>query len=342
MSTSRNLVSVDPATAVELYRRMTRVRLIEESIAERYPDGKMRCPTHLSVGQEAPAAVVGMLLSADDLCVSTHRAHAHYLGKGGDLNRLIAELHGKETGCSRGKGGSMHLVDRSVGFIGSTAIVSSTIPVGTGLGLGLQLKNQTAIACVFLGDGATEEGVFFESINFAAVRQLPVLFVCENNRYSVYSSLAARQPKERKIHELVAAIGVGSSHCAGNDVDGLWQAVADAANHVRTQRKPAFIEIATYRWREHCGPYYDDDLGYRSPDEIAYWHAHDALGIYALKLLDDGILDAVEIDAMNRAIMEEIEAAFRFAENSNYPDKSALFEHVYADSNDELIPWQDN
>ena len=181
--------------ARQLLFSMKRIRMIEEAIAARYPDGKMRCPTHLSIGQEAVAAIAGILFADVDMAVSSHRAHAHYLGIGGNLNAMIAELYGKATGCSGGKGGSMHLVDRSVGFAGSTAIVANTIPVGVGIALAMKIKDSTGICCVFLGDGAVEEGVFYESVNFTALHKLPVIFLCENNFYSVYSPLSRREER---------------------------------------------------------------------------------------------------------------------------------------------------
>jgi len=176
---------LDPDLRRELLFQMKRIRRVEEQIAARYPEGRMRCPTHLSTGQEAVAAAVGKALRRDDLAVSGHRAHAHYLGKGGDLKAMIAEIYGKVGGCSRGRGGSMHLIDVSVGFEGSTAIVANSIPVGVGMALAAKLKKSGQVSCVFFGDGAVEEGVFYDSVNFAVVKQLPVLFLCENNLYSV-------------------------------------------------------------------------------------------------------------------------------------------------------------
>src|SRR5476649_1203872 len=165
--------TLNPNPDHDLLRAMMRIRSVEETIAERYREGKMRCPTHLCTGQEAVSAAVGMALRPDDFAVSTHRAHGHYLGKGGDLKRMMAEIHGKSTGCSAGKGGSMHLVDRSVGFMGSTAIVGNTVPVGVGLGLSIQLHGTDQVSTVFLGEAVVEEGVFFESVNFAVLRGLP-------------------------------------------------------------------------------------------------------------------------------------------------------------------------
>src|SRR3990167_9983262 len=192
---------------INLFYQMLRIRMIEESIAENYTKQKMRTPVHLSIGQEAAAVASGAVLRKTDYAVSSHRAHAHYFAKGGSLNAMIAELHGKVTGCCRGRGGSMHLIDQSVGFMGSTAIVGNTIPIGVGLGLSVQLNQEDKIACIFLGDGAVEEGVFYESLNFAVLKNLPVLFVCENNFYSVYTPLDKRQPAGRKIADFVHAIG---------------------------------------------------------------------------------------------------------------------------------------
>jgi pyruvate dehydrogenase E1 component alpha subunit len=180
-----------------LLHEMIRIRFVEEEIARRYGENKMRCPVHLSVGQEAVAVAAGKALRVDDMAVSGHRAHAHYLGKGGNLTAMLAELMGKASGCSGGKGGSMHLIDESVGFMGSTAIVAGTVPVGVGLAYGMKLAATDQVACVFLGDAVAETGVFYESLNFAALKSLPVLFVCENNLYSVYTPLHKRQPEGR-------------------------------------------------------------------------------------------------------------------------------------------------
>ena len=178
-------ITIDTNSAVEILKRMKTIRLVEETIAEKYNEWNMRCPTHLCTGQEAVAAACGLALRKDDYAVGGHRAHGHYIGKGGDLNKMIAEIYGKSSGCSSGKGGSMHLIDQSVGFMGCTGIVGGTIPVGVGLGLAVQLQASDQLSCIFFGDGATEEGVFYESINFALLRSLPVLFICENNFYSV-------------------------------------------------------------------------------------------------------------------------------------------------------------
>ncbi len=314
---------------VSLWRRAYRIRQIEEEIAKRYPEGMMRCPTHLSVGQEGVPSALAEYLTNEDYAVSTHRGHAHYLAKGGNLNRMIAELHGKVTGCCGGRGGSMHLADVDVGFMGTTAIVGNSIPLGVGLALSAQIKNTKQISCIYLGDGATEEGVFFESINFAAVRQLPVLFICENNFFSVYSDLTVRQPKDRKIFEMVSAMGVKSDFCDGNDILAVCGLLGKVVSEVRTGTGPYFLEFTTYRWREHCGPNYDDDLGYRSESEVDFWKKKDPVATL------EGILrnkfPGFENESLvyKNEVEREIVEAFEFADRSPYPSSESLGFGVY-------------
>ncbi len=308
---------------------MKRIRHVEEQIAARYHEGKMRCPTHLSVGQEAVAAGVGLALRQDDFAVSTHRAHAHYLGKGGNLKAMLAEIYGKDTGCSRGRGGSMHLVDLTVGFAGSTAIVANSIPVGVGLALSAQLHGTDQVSCVFLGDAAVEEGSFHESANFSAVRKLPVLFICENNLYSVYSPMRVRQPHERKIHEMARAIGIAASDGDGNDAEAVYRQSVEAVGNIRSGQGPQFLEFYTYRWREHCGPNYDNDIGYRSEAEFLEWKNLDPIRRYETYLTGARRLPGARIEAMQQGIEAEVNAAFEFADTSPFPASGDAFLHVY-------------
>lgn len=308
-------------TALQLYNHMLRIRLIEESIAAAYPQQKMRTPVHLSIGQEAVAAAAALALKKSDYAVSTHRSHAHYLAKGGSLRAMIAEIYGKVTGCCRGRGGSMHLVDQSVGFMGSTAIVGNTIPIGVGLGLAIQLNQENRLSCIFVGDGAIEEGVFYESLNFAVVRQLPVLFICENNLYSVYTPIAKRQPAGRKIHELATAIGAKSCYVEGYDVLASYEAISHAAKEVRMGAGPWFVELSTYRWREHCGPHFDNDLGYRCVEEFEQWAENDSIKQHRRFLTQQFHVNESTFDQMNDAIEEEIRLAFEYAEQSPFPDR---------------------
>jgi len=316
----------------KLYENMLLIRLVEEEIAKKYTQGKMRCPTHLSIGQEASASGVGLALNKKDLAVSSHRAHAHYLAKGGNLKKMIAEIYGKEAGCSKGRGGSMHLIDRKVGFEGSTAIVGNTIPIGVGLGLSLKLDSKDAISVIFCGDGSTEEGVFYESVNFAATKNLPVLFVCENNSYSVYSSLKVRQPRGRKIYEMVEAMGIRSSHTDGNDVRKVYQAANFAVNQIKKTGSPFFIELETYRWLEHCGPSYDNHIGYRSELEYLEWKKRDPVKLFKKILLKEKILTKDDIHQIDKRVKIKIKEAFKFANNAPFPKPQSAFETMYLDS----------
>ena len=322
-------MQVDNTTAVKFLERMLKIRITEETIAERYSKWKMRCPTHLSIGQEAVATGICSALRKDDFVLSTHRSHAHYLAKGGDLNKMIAEIYGKVTGCSSGKGGSMHLIDKNVGFMGSTSIVASTIPVAVGLGLSIKIHKTDQVSCVFFGDAGAEEGVFFESINFAVLKRLPVLFVCENNLYSVYSPLRVRQPEGRKIFAMVRGLGITSEHGDGNNVLEVYSKAERAIAGIRKGNGPYFFEFSTYRWREHCGPNFDNDLGYRAEEEFIEWKEKDPLKLLESQLMDQGIIRRNDIEEMEVNIQQEIDQAFDFAEKSPFPDPEEAFIGLY-------------
>jgi len=306
---------------------MYRIRAVEEEIAKRYPEGKMRCPVHLSIGQEAVPAAFSETIKKTDFAVSTHRGHAHYLAKGGNLEALIAEIYGKATGCAKGKGGSMHLIDLDVNFMGTSAIVGNSIPNGVGLALSSQLKESDQISCVFLGDGAIEEGVFYESVNFAAVRNLRVLFICENNMYSVYSPLAVRQPKGRSIAKMVEAIGVPSAVGDGNDVLAVHTLLDDTIKKMRSEGGPYFLEFSTYRWREHCGPNFDNDIGYRTDEEFDDWKSKEPL--YNLeKVLCES--NQTALDSIRTKINNEVQDAFELAESAPFPNQREAYHGEYA------------
>jgi pyruvate dehydrogenase E1 component alpha subunit len=314
----------------QLLHSMRRIRQVEEAIAARYSEGKMRCPVHLSIGQEGVAAAVGAALQPDDYAVSGHRAHAHYLAKGGDLPAMIAEIYGKATGCARGKGGSMHLIDESVGFMGSTAIVAGTVPVGVGLAYGLKCKGSDRVSCIFLGDAVAETGVFFESLNFAVLKKLPTLFICENNLYSVYSPLEVRQPPGRPIHTLAAAMGADVKYGDGNDVAAAHSMALEAVRAIRAGGGPQFLEFSTYRWREHCGPLFDNDIGYRTEAEFQEWKAKDPILRLEGALLACNALTGADVVAMRADIDAEVEAAFAFAELSPFPEAADAYRDLYS------------
>ncbi|MGH3621536.1 MAG: thiamine pyrophosphate-dependent dehydrogenase E1 component subunit alpha [Sciscionella sp.] len=257
-----------------LVRDMVRIRCVEETLADLYRDEQeMRTPTHFSIGQEATAVGVCAAAHCDDVVYSGRRSHAPYLAKGGDLFGMVAELYGKADGCAGGRGGSVHLVDTSAGFAGAAAILGEMISVAVGAAWAFRMQRTPRVALTFFGDGATEEGVFHEALNFAAVRRVPIVFVCENNLYSIASPLAARQPRGTTIWERVRGYGVESRCVDGNDVFAVHSAAAEAVRWCRTGNGPYFLELRTYRWLQHVGPHRDHDLGYRSAAEVDSWIA---------------------------------------------------------------------
>jgi pyruvate dehydrogenase E1 component alpha subunit len=313
-----------------LLRGIMRIRRIEECIRDLYPEGEMRCPTHFSIGQEAAAVGVCAHLQPAEIVTSAHRSHAHYLAKGGDLKAMLAELYGKVTGCSRGKGGSMHLIDQSAGFLGAVPIVGSTIPIGVGAALASTLQDRPLLSVIFFGDAATEAGVFYESLNFAAIHRLPVVMVCENNFYSVLTGLDWRRPAGREIYELAEGHGVWSKQGDGNDIDVVHALAKEAIDHARSGQGPAFLELKTYRWLEHCGPNDDQHLGYRPAGEFDTWRARDPLSISIERLRAQGHVTDADLEAMETDIRIEIDDAVAFAKASPFPDRDQLDRHLYA------------
>jgi TPP-dependent pyruvate/acetoin dehydrogenase alpha subunit len=260
-------------------------------------------------------------LDAADIVFGTYRGHALYLAKGGDPKAMIAELYGKVTGCGRGKAGSMHLVDKSVGMMGTSAIVSTTIPQAVGYALAERMKGKDTIVTVFFGDGAIEEGVFWESINFAALMNLPVLFVCENNQYAIHTHWSKRVPQPNYC-ERVATFGVPSQRIANNDVIDVFSVASKLVPQVR-EGGPRFLEIETYRWREHVGPAYDWHLGYRSKEEGDDWMARDEMARVG-ELLPAALRNEIEAKCLAR-----IDAAFQFAEDSKFPEDEELYRDIF-------------
>lgn len=309
-----------------LYRTALRIRLVESTIAQKYSEGNMRCPVHLSIGQEIPSALFEQVVQPSDTAISTHRAHAHYLAKGGNLQRMLAEIYGKVTGCSKGRGGSMHLVDLEKGFLGSSAIVGNSIPIGVGVGYAKQLSGDSGVSYVFLGEAATEEGSFYESANFAVVHKLPVVFVLENNLYSVYTSLSGRQPSNRTPTQLASAIGLRSELARDSDFEGAFAKLSELTKYSREGNGPSLIEISTYRTLEHCGPNDDDDLGYRPKDELAKFKDVDLIQNLETMLG----LTTQEKQKIASEILEEISSAVAFAESSPFPTYAEATGDVYA------------
>ena len=266
----------------KILNELVRIRIIEEEIAKEYKHQQMRCPVHLSIGQEAIPVGMSSVLTKKDYIVSTHRCHAHYLAKGGSLDALLGELYGKETGTCKGVGGSMHMYDDKVNHLGSVPIVGGSIPVGVGIGYAIKLNKSKNVSVIYFGDAATEEGVFFESLHFAALKKLPIIFVCEDNEYSVYTSRYERHGK-RDIKKLVKSMDVKFIEAKKNDVNDI-QKKAKLAKKYALTNGPVFLYSKTYRYVEHCGPNNDDDLNYRPKNEVNYWKNKDPIQLEIKKL----------------------------------------------------------
>lgn len=309
---------------------MLRLRLIEEGIVAHYPEYEMRCPVHLCIGQESAEVASTMALSAGDYVLSGHRAHGHYLAKGGDLKAMIAEIYGRATGCTSGIGGSMHLIDLEAGFLGSVPIVGSTIPIAVGAAFGSVCRGENRVTMVFFGDGATETGVFYESLNFAALKSLPIVFVCENNLYSVYSPMSVRQPEGRPIADLARCHGIETVSADGDDPEVVYAQCSEAVARARAGNGPSFIELSTYRWREHCGPNFDNDIGYRTEEEALEWQQRDPISRYEKKLISGGIISAGDVRDWRKEFDTEVAYAFEFAKQSPFPDDEQISKNIYA------------
>ena len=316
-----------PERLKAFYVQMTRIRRAEEAIVARYPEQEIRCPTHLSIGQEAVAVGVCQALSERDVVLSGHRCHAHYLAKGGSLRRMFAELYGKATGCCGGKGGSMHLASPETGMLGASAIVAGTVPIAVGAALAAALRGSDDVSVAFFGDAGIEQGVTHESLAFAALRRLPVVFVCENNLYATLTPLSKRQVSA-DIWPRAVAHGVPGVSVDGNDVLAVYEAAAHAVARARAGDGPTFIEAKTYRWREHVGPNFDVELGYRTQAELDAWMARDPLLRHARILETSGVLTAAERLALDREVEAEVADAVRFAKASPFPEPAALYADV--------------
>ena len=318
----------DP-TDLDLFRRMLRIRLVEETIASRYPEQEMRCPVHLSIGQEAAAVGACAPLMADDVIVSNHRSHSHYLAKGGDLDAMLGEIYGRVTGCCGGRGGSMHLFDLKAGVLASVPIVASTVPLAVGAALTFQQRQKNFVSVAFLGDAATEEGVFHESLNFASLHALPVIFFVENNLYSVYTPLHDRQP-DRSLTNYGLAHAIPSEHVDGNDVEAVLQSMSGCLQRARAGKGPTLLVVDTYRWLEHCGPNFDNDLGYRSENECEAWRRRCPIEMHRAQLASRGTLTPELEIRLTIEIQSEIDSAFETARTAPFPDAETAGLKVYA------------
>lgn len=314
---------------VLLYRDMLRIRIIEEEIERRYHEDQMKTPIHLVIGQEATSVGCCAALRKEDLLYSGHRTHGNYLAKGGDLRAMLCEMHCRVNGCVGSRGGSMHLIDKSVGMAGTSAIVGGVVPIAAGAALAAQLQKVDRVSVVFLGDATTEEGVTSESLNFAALKNLPVIFFCENNFYSVQSPLAARQP-QRDIYKWAAGHTIPSVLVDGTNVLDVYEATNEAVERARNDGGPTFIEARVYRFRAHGGAGDDSHTGYREIAEVDAWQKVCPIETYYKYLEGEGLINKSQCDAMRKEIMDEVLEAFEYALASPNPEKKDLYVHVYS------------
>jgi TPP-dependent pyruvate/acetoin dehydrogenase alpha subunit len=311
-----------------LLRTMLTIRLVEEQVATMVADKEIKCPCHLYTGQEAIATGVCANLRKDDWVFSTHRSHGHYLAKGGNLNAMMAELLGKESGCSRGRGGSMHLADPAVGFPGSSAIVAGTIPLAVGAALAFKTQKKDSVAVAFFGDGAVSEGVFYESLNFASLMKLPVVFICENNLYSTHLH-TSEVLANTHIHQMADAFNMRGVPIDGNDVKEVYRAANEAISSARKGGGPTLLECMTYRWLGHVGNHDDIDKGLRSQEELDSWKAR-----CPIKQLEKEMLKSKEITNEGLSyiyyhVYADIEKAVEFARKSEYPSPLILKDGIF-------------
>lgn len=313
---------------LRLYVLVCKIRRVQLEIEKFYNEDEMRTPVHLCIGQEAIAAAVSVSLNKDDYVFSNHRGHGHYIAKGGNLKAMIAELHCKETGCSRGRGGSMHLIDTSVGLLGSSSIVGGGIPIAVGAAMGSVMQKEKRVTAVFFGDAASEEGVLYESMNFAALKKLPVVFICENNFYSVFSHQSARQATN-DISMRPGAFGIPAYKVDGRDIISAYESSKKAVDAARRGEGPSFIECRAYRFRAHAGTGDELKEKYRKIDEYDEWTKRCPVKDFEGLLIKKGVLSKESAEKIGQEISKEIDEAFDFARKSPLPDKRELLKYLY-------------
>ncbi|MGA9102374.1 thiamine pyrophosphate-dependent dehydrogenase E1 component subunit alpha [Aeromicrobium sp.] len=316
----------DAATARRTLEAMWRIRRFEEAVDDLFARGLMHGTMHLSIGQEASATGACFALRDDDAITSTHRGHGHCIAKGADLERMMAELLAKETGYCRGRGGSMHIADPATGNLGANGIVAGGIPIAAGAGLAYKLQGIERVVVSFFGDGATNEGAFHEGVNLAAIWKLPVVFVCENNKYGMSFSTEKSMAVET-ISERASAYGMPGVTVDGNDVEAVHEAVTTAVDRARAGEGPTLVEALTYRWKGHSKS--DKNL-YRTREEISEWRDKDPIGRFETLVVDRGVLDAAAIEEVRTAATNDIRDAARRANAAPDADPDDLLDAVFA------------
>jgi pyruvate dehydrogenase E1 component alpha subunit len=311
-----------------MYETMIKIRRFEEKTGEEVSKGEIKTPCHLYIGEEAVAAGVCSALQKEDFIFGNHRSHGHYIAKGGDIKELMAEIFCRKTGCSEGKGGSMHVVAPKIGLLGTPPIVAASIPIALGAALSSVVRGENRVAVAFFGDGATNEGVFYESLNFASLKKLPIIFVCENNLYSTHMPISEILA-DVNIAKKAEGFNMPGIRVDGNNVIEVFQTAEKAIARAHQGKGPTLIEYLTYRWRGHVGPNSDLDKGLRNKEELDSWMAKDPIKKLEELLLKEGFLSDSEKNQIYEKIEKEIEEAMVFAKNSPFPEERELNEDVF-------------
>jgi pyruvate dehydrogenase E1 component alpha subunit len=310
---------------IQMWRKMVEIRMFEEKVFELYGQNLVPGTIHLYVGEEAVAVGVCSALRRSDYITSTHRGHGHCIAKGADLKRTMAEILGKETGYCRGKGGSMHIADFSIGMLGATAVVGAGLPIAVGAGLSARLRKTDQVVACFFGEGASNQGTFHESINMASVWSLPVVFVCENNLYAM-GTCQSRAMKIENVANRAAAYGIPGVTVDGNDVLEVYHASEEAVHRARSGAGPTLIECKTYRHKGHSRV---DPAKYRPQAEVEHWLARDPIKRLKEKLLSDASISETEILKIEKDVSAEVDEAVKFALESPYPAAEEATQDVY-------------
>mgnify|MGYP001019093412 CR=1 FL=1 len=318
----------DPGVLVAQLRSLIQIRTVEEFLADRVAAGEIICPCHLAIGQEAIPVGVSVHLRASDRVFGNHRSHGHFLALGGSTLELLAETLGRATGCSHGMGGSMHLQDRRVGFIGSVPIVGATVPLAVGAGLAARMDGKGDVAVAYFGDGATEEGVVHESLNFAARFNTPIIFVVENNLFSSHLHILERQPAD-SVARFATAHEIEHRVVDGNDVLAVSRAAESLISRARLGEGPGFIEAVTYRWRGHVGASEDIDVGVQRAAGLSEWKKRDCVTRLATALELAGHIHAGFVAEHQGLIRRDCDLAWEEALAAPYPDPQDLIDFVY-------------
>jgi len=320
------MIDVSREKLVEMYRKMLEIRYFEEKVFELYGQNLVPGTIHLYAGQEAVAVGVCSALRKEDYITSTHRGHGHCIAKGADLKRVMAEILGRKTGYCKGKGGSMHIADFSIGMLGATAVVGAGLPIATGAALSVKLQKTSRVVACFFGDGASNQGTFHESLNMAAIWKLPILFVCENNLYAMGTS-QSRVMLIENIADRAAAYGMVGTTIDGNDVLAVYQTAREAVERARKGEGPTLIECKTYRHKGHSRM---DPAKYRPKEEVEEWLKKDPIKRFQDRLFEMNVLTEDEKGEIERAVIAEVEEAVKFALESPYPSPEEALEDVYA------------